>query len=93
MRRATRREGGDLAGVERVLHGPLSGLAMEPVDVGLELFDIDAPHAPAPDLDGRKLPGSHDRIDLGDADTEVGGDVFESEEARLDPGAVGLLSS
>lgn len=63
---------------------PLLRLAVEPVDVFLELLLADPPHAAAPDLDGRQLPRPDQRVDLGDADVEVPSHVLEGEESRLD---------
>lgn len=54
-----------------MLKGPLTGLLVQPIDVGLQLLLVDAPHAPAADLNRGKVPTAHQRIDLLDADTEV----------------------
>lgn len=65
---------------------PLLGLLVKSLDVLLQLAPIDPPHASAPDLDRRKLAGAHERVDLGDADAQIGGHVVQCEEARLDLG-------
>jgi len=63
---------------------PLLGLLVEPFDVRLELLLVDAPHAAAPDLDGRQGPRANQRVGLRDADVQEGGYVVERQEARLD---------
>ena len=65
---------------------PRLSLVVKPLDIGLELLSIDPPHTPAPDLDGRKLPGSDKRVDLRNAHAQIGGDVFERQETGLDLG-------
>ena len=55
---------------------PFLGLLVEPFDVGLELSLVDAPHSPATDLDRGELARSHERVDLRDADAQVGGNVL-----------------
>jgi hypothetical protein len=67
---------GLLARVERVIPGPSLGLVVEPLDVGLELALVDPPDAAAPDLDGGELARPDERVDLGDAHAQVGGDVL-----------------
>lgn len=66
---------------------PLLSLLMETVDVRLELCLVDPPDASAADLDRRELARAHERVDLGNADAEVGRDVLQGEEARLNGGA------
>jgi hypothetical protein len=63
---------------------PFMSLLVEAFDVGLELRLVDPPHASAPDLDGRKLAGANERVDLRNAHAQVGRDVLEREETRLD---------
>ena len=63
---------------------PLLSLLVEPVDVRLELSSVHAPETAAPDLDARQLSGSHERVDLGHGYRQVGGHIFERQEARLD---------
>jgi hypothetical protein len=53
--------------------GPGRRFFVEAVDVALELLAIDAPHSPAPELDGRQL--AHQAVGLGLGDAEVGRDV------------------
>lgn len=65
---------------------PLLGFLVEPLDVLLQLPSIDTPHAPAPDLDRRQLAGAHERINLGNADTQIGRHIVQSQKARLDLG-------
>ena len=57
---------------------------MGSLDVCLELLSVYAPDTTAPDLDGRELAGSHERVDLGDAHAQVSGHVLERHEARFD---------
>jgi len=57
---------------------------VEPLDIGLELLPVDAPHAPAPDLDRRELSGPDQRVDLRNTHAEVGGHILEGQETRLD---------
>ena len=73
-----------LARVERMRLGPFLSLFVEPLDVGLELGLVDPPDPAAPDLDGGELARANERVDLRDAHAEVGGDVLEREETRLD---------
>jgi hypothetical protein len=70
---------------------PLLGVAPKPVYIGVELPAIDPPNAAAPDLYPRQLIGPDQRVDLTDADCEIGGDVIKGEEAGLDtrPGFLG----
>ena len=62
---------------------PLLGLIMEPLDVGLELVAVNAPDAPASDLDRGQAPGPDQRVDLGNAHAQIRGDVLEGQEPRL----------
>jgi hypothetical protein len=64
--------------------GPLLSLVVQPVDVGLELGLVDTPNAAPADLDRGQLARANERVDLRDADAQVGGDVLEREEAWLD---------
>jgi hypothetical protein len=73
-----------LARVQGVGLRPLVGLVMEPLDVGLELRFVHSPHTAAPDLDGRELAGANEGVDLGHADAEIGRNVFQGQETRLD---------
>jgi hypothetical protein len=73
----------NFARIQRVGLGPLLGLLMEPLDIGLELPSIDPPDASAADLDRRKVARSDERIDLGHAHVEVIGDIFERHEPRF----------
>lgn len=65
---------------------PFACLVVQPLDVVLELLTVDPPHTATPDLDGRQLARAHQRVDLRDAHAEIGGDIFEREQARLDAG-------
>ena len=65
---------------------PRLSLFVQFLDVGLELLPVDPPHAATADLDGRELARPHQRVDLGNADAQIGGDVFEREEPGLDLG-------
>ena len=67
-----------------MLKSPLTGLLVQPIDVGLQLLLVDAPHAPAADLYRGKVPTAHQRIDLLDADTEIFRHVLQSHEPGLD---------
>ena len=80
-----------LARIQGMLPGPCTRLFVKPLHVSLELVPIDAPHPPAPDLDRRQVARSNEGVDLRDADAQVGGDVFEREEARLDGPATLLV--
>jgi hypothetical protein len=57
---------------------------MEPVDVGIELRSVNAPHPTPPDLHGWEVSGAHEGIDLRHAHVEVCGDIFERQQARFD---------
>lgn len=59
---------------------------VEPVDVRVELRPVDSPDASTTDLDGRKVPGSDQRVDLSDSHVEIRSNVLESKEARFDAG-------
>jgi hypothetical protein len=63
--------------------GPFRGLLVESVDVGVQLPLVDPPNSSPTELYRRELPGPDEGIDLRGAHAEIGGDVFESEEARL----------
>ena len=63
---------------------PLLRFLVQSIDIGLELRLVDSPHAAAPDFDGRQFPRAHERVDLRDADAQVGGDVLERKETWLD---------
>jgi hypothetical protein len=71
-----------------MLPGPRFRLLVEPVDERLELPSVDPPHAPAPDLDRGKLARPDERVDLRNAHAQIGRDVVEGQEARLDLGAL-----
>lgn len=62
---------------------PGLGLLVKTVEVGVELIAIDPPYAPASQLDSRQITGTNERINLRDAHGEVGRNVLEGEEARL----------
>jgi hypothetical protein len=64
--------------------GPLRGLLVKPIDVGVQLPLVDAPNTTSTELYRRKLPGPNEGIDLRGAHAEIGGDVFESQEAGFD---------
>ena len=75
-----------------MLAGPRTRFFVQPLDVRLELVPIDPPHSSAADLDRRQVPRSNERIDLRNADAQVGRDIFEREEAGLDgPSALLVL--
>ena len=65
---------------------PRLRLLVKLLDVSLELFSIDPPHPPAPDLYGGQLARPNERVDLGNADAEIRGHVFQREETGLDLG-------
>lgn len=65
---------------------PILGFLVQSFDIRLELSPIDSPNAPPSDLHGRQLARSNQGVDLRHADTEISGDVFQSEEARFNPG-------
>ncbi len=55
---------------------PFLRLLVEPLDVFVQLPSVDAPHTSAPDLDGRKLPGTDERVHLGDANAQIDGHIL-----------------
>lgn len=57
---------------------------MQPVDVGVQLCSVDAPHATPSDLHCREITRSNKGIDLRHAHVEVRGDVLQSKQAWLD---------
>ena len=59
-----------------MLPGPRLRLLVEPVDERLELFSVDSPDAPAPDLDRGELARPDERVDLGNAHAQIGRDVL-----------------
>ncbi len=63
---------------------PALGLRLQAIDVFVELFAVNAPHAPPSDLDRRKVARPNERVDLRDADRQIGGHVLEREQARLE---------
>jgi hypothetical protein len=63
--------------------GPFRGLLVKPVDVGVQLPLVDPPHPTPTELYRRELAGPDEGVDLCGTHAEIGGDVFESEEARL----------
>ena len=65
---------------------PRFGLGVEAFEIGLELVLVDPPDAPAPKFYRGQLMVSHQRINLRDADVEVGSDLFQSHEAGGDAG-------
>ena len=69
-----------------MLPGPRLGLFVEPVDERLELLAIDPPDAPTPDLDRGELARPDEGVDLRNAHAQIGRDVVEGQEARLDLG-------
>ncbi len=69
-----------------MLPGPRLRLFVEPVDERLELLSVDPPDATAPDLDRGELARPDERVDLRNAHAQIGRDVVERQEARLDLG-------
>lgn len=67
-----------------MLLSPRARLFVQAVDVGLELRLVYAPHPSTSDLDRGELARPHECVSLGDAHVQVGGDVLQGEEARLD---------
>lgn len=63
---------------------PGLSLLVHPLDVGLELSPVDAPDPASTEFDGRKIPRSDERIDLGHADVEIGRNIFEGQESGFD---------
>jgi hypothetical protein len=63
--------------------GPFVGFLVEALDVRLKLPSINPPDASSTDLDGGQLARAHERVDLGHADVEEVGNVFERHEARF----------
>jgi len=73
---------------------PLSGLGMEAIEINLELVLVDAPYSAAPKFYGGQLVTSHQGVDLGDADVEISGDLFERHESGHQTGSfAGVLSA
>lgn len=62
---------------------PFVGFLVEALDIRLQLPAIDPPDASSTDLDGGQLARPHERVDLGHADVEEVGNVFERHEARF----------
>lgn len=73
-----------------MIFSPLLGLPVKALDVLLELLTIHSPHAAAPDLDGGKGPRAHKGISLGDAHVQVGRDLLQRQETRLDLRPIGV---
>jgi hypothetical protein len=71
----------------------LQRLTVQAFDVGIELPAVNSPHPPPSDLYRWKLAGTHERIDLRNADIEISGDVLEPEQARLDTRGLGALAA
>ena len=69
-----------------MLFSPHLRLFVKAIDIGLQLLAVDPPHSSAPDLDRGELARSNERVDLRNADAQVGRDVFESQESGLDVG-------
>ena len=65
---------------------PLVGFGVEPLDVGIELFAIDAPDPSSAYLHGRQLSRADQRVDLGNADVQIRRHVLECKKSRLDAG-------
>lgn len=63
---------------------PLLGFFMEALHIVVQLLTVHPPHAAAADLYRRQLSRTHERVDLGHADTQIGRHVIEGEKARLD---------
>lgn len=76
-----------------MLTGPFVRFFVKLVEVGIQLAAIDPPDSSATDLDCRKTSRSNERIDLGNADTQVCGHVLQSQIARLDLGLTGLCAA
>lgn len=70
--------------------GPLLRLLVELIEVGVELSPIDPPDPPPTDLYRRQFARSNERIDLRNTHAQVGRDVFQGHEARLDGRGTGL---
>ena len=62
---------------------PGLGLLVKALDVGLELLAVHPPDPSSADLDGRKLTGSHECVDLRNRDAEIRGHIVEREKPRL----------
>jgi len=71
---------------------PLFGLGVKVFEIGLELVLVDAPDAPAPKFYGGQLMASYQRVDLGDADVEIGGDLLQRHESGHDAGSLADVS-
>jgi hypothetical protein len=69
-----------------MLPGPRLGLFVEPVDERLELLAVHPPDATAPDLDRGELARPDESVDLRNAHAQIGRDIVERQEARLDLG-------
>lgn len=67
-----------------MLLGPGLSLLVETIDIGLELSFVDSPDAPPTYLDSRQFPRADEGIHLGNADTEVRGNVVQREKPRFD---------
>ena len=63
---------------------PRLGLFVKSFDVVLELLAVDSPHASSTDLDRGEFSRTNQRVDLRNAHAQVGRNVLEREEARLD---------
>lgn len=79
------------ARAERMSVNPLLGFAPEPVHISVELTTINSPDAATADLYPGQLIGADQRVDLTDADREVGRNVIEGKQAGFDnrPGVLG----
>ncbi len=74
---------------KRVLDRPTLGGVVESIDVLLELPASHSPYTPAADLDGRKLAGTDQRIDLCGADVQVGRNILQGQEPGFERGGGG----
>lgn len=59
------------------------GLAVKPLDVGVELLAVDPPDAAAADLHGGQIARPNQRVSLSDADVEIDRNVLERQKPRL----------
>jgi len=65
---------------------PTLRFLVEALQVRVQLIAIDAPYAPAADLDRWKIARANERVHLGHADAEIGRDVLQGQKARFEPG-------
>jgi hypothetical protein len=70
--------------VQRMRLRPPLGFLLESLDVGIEFFPVDAPHAAAPELDPGQLSRTNKRVGLRRAHVEIRSNVLKGEQTRLD---------